>query len=169
MRLPMKFGVSLANHDALAQAHVAEVRDRVDGGVIRLRRRNNLQQPHVARRIKEVRAKPRAAELVGESFGNFAHGQPAGVGRHDGPGLADGFDFSQQSPLDIEVLDHGFDDPVHVSQFLQSSSKLPTVTKRASDGSMNAAGLDFFAASSPAAAILFRAGASASGGTMSNR
>ena len=29
---------------------------------------------------------------------------------------------------------------------------------------MNAAGLDFFAASSPAAAILFRAGPSASGG-----
>src|SRR5271170_5367756 len=53
--------------------------------------------------------------------------------------------------------------------FFKSSSKLPTVTRRASEASMNAAGLDFFAASSPAAAILFRAGPSASGGTMSNR
>src|ERR1035438_1105546 len=55
------------------------------------------------------------------------------------------------------------------ASFLMSSSKLPTVTNRASDVSMNAAGLDFFAASSPAAANLFRAGPSASGGTISNR
>ncbi len=55
------------------------------------------------------------------------------------------------------------------ASFFRSSSKLPTVTKRASDGSMNAAGLDFLAASSPAAAILFRAGPSASGGTISKQ
>ena len=55
------------------------------------------------------------------------------------------------------------------ASFLMSSSKLPTVTKRAREGSMKAAGLDFFAASSPAAAILLRAGPSASGGTISNR
>ena len=55
------------------------------------------------------------------------------------------------------------------ASFLMSSSKLPTVTSRASEGSIKAAGLDFFAASKPAVAILFRAGPSASGGTMSNR
>ena len=46
---------------------------------------------------------------------------------------------------------------------LRSSSKLPIVTRRASPGSKKAAGFDFFAASSPAAAILLRAGPSASG------
>ena len=43
--------------------------------------------------------------------------------------------------------------------FFRSSSKLPTVTRRASDGSKKAAGFDFTAASSPAAAMRLRAGA----------
>jgi len=50
----------------------------------------------------------------------------------------------------------------------RSSSKFPTVTRRESDASKNAAGFDFLAPSSPAAAILLRAGPSASGGTMSS-
>ncbi len=42
------------------------------------------------------------------------------------------------------------------ASFFRSSSKLPTVTRCASELSKKAAGLDFLAASRPAAAILLR-------------
>ena len=54
MRLAMKPGRVLAEHDALAQAHVGEARDastasgRVAGPA------HDLQQAHIARRIEEV-------------------------------------------------------------------------------------------------------------------
>ena len=105
--------------DAFAQAHVAEVRDGVDQSAVGFGRWDQFEQAHVARRIEEVRAEPGAAEVVGESFGDFADGQAAGVGGDDGAGLADGFDLLQQRALDVEVLDDGFDDPVDVGQFLQ--------------------------------------------------
>ena len=103
-------------NNALAEMNVAEVGNRVDGRAVGVGRRNEFQQPHVPRRIKEVCPKPRTAKIVGESFGNFPHGQPAGVGRNNGPGLADSFYLPQQSPLEIEVLDYRLDDPVHVGQ-----------------------------------------------------
>ncbi len=97
---------------ALAQLDVAKMRDGVDRGAVGFRSGNDFEQPHVARRIEEVSAEPRAAEIVGESFGNLADGQTAGVGRDDGSGLTDGFDSFQQRALDVEVFDYRFDDPV---------------------------------------------------------
>ena len=66
-----------------------------------------------------MRAEPAAAEIVGESFGDFADRQAAGVGGDDRPGFADRFHLLQQSPFEFEILDHGLDDPVDVGQFLQ--------------------------------------------------
>ena len=88
-------GSVFGDDDAFAEAHVAEVSDGVDGGAVGLGRGNDFQQAHVARRIEEMRAEPRPAEVVGESFGDFADGQAAGVGGDDGAGLADGFYLPQ--------------------------------------------------------------------------
>ena len=80
---------------------------------------NDFQQPHVARRIEEVRAEPAAAEVVGEAFGDLGDGQSAGVGGDDGAGLADGVDLAQQLALEVEVFDDGFDDPVDFGELLE--------------------------------------------------
>ena len=88
-------------------------------GAVGFRRGNEFEQAHVARRIKKVRAEPGAAEVVGESFGDFADGQAAGVGGDDGAGLADGFDFAQQGAFEVEIFDDGFDDPVDFGEFFQ--------------------------------------------------
>ena len=61
-------------------------------------------------------AKPVAAEIVAEALGDGMHGQAAGIGGNDGSGLAHGLDLAQQSALEIEIFDHGLDDPVAVGQ-----------------------------------------------------
>ena len=114
-----EIGSVFGEHDAFAQVHVAEVRDNINRGAVRFRRRDNLQQAHVARRIEEVSAEPCPAEVVGESFRDFAHWQAAGVRCDDGPGFANRFDVPQQGPLDVEILDHGFDDPVGFCELRQ--------------------------------------------------
>ena len=111
-------GRVFGDDDTFAQAHVAEVSDGIDRRAICLGRGDDFQQPHVTRWIEEVRAKPGPAKVVGESFSDLADGQAAGVGGDDRAGLADGFHFPQQRPLDVEVLDHGFDDPVDVGELL---------------------------------------------------
>ena len=92
---------------------------RVDGRPIGVRRRNNLQQAHVARRIEEVSAKPRTSELVGDALRDSSYGQSAGIGGDDGTGLANGFDLAKQRPLDVQILHDSFNDPVDFSQLLQ--------------------------------------------------
>ncbi len=106
------------NH-TLAQPQVAEVRDGLHGGGVGVGSGDEFQQPHIAGRVEEVSAKPVAAKLVGEPFDNFGHGQAAGVGSDDGSRLANGFDAAQQAALDVQILDHSFNDPVHISELLQ--------------------------------------------------
>ena len=48
----------LRDDDALAEAVVGELGDGVDDRRIGVRRRNDLEQPQVARRVEEVRAEP---------------------------------------------------------------------------------------------------------------
>ena len=62
MRLPMKFGVSLADHNPLAKAVLRERRDARDDDGIGVCRRDDLEQAHIARRIEEVRAEKVPAE-----------------------------------------------------------------------------------------------------------
>ena len=102
-----------------------------------------------------MRTKPDLRKSSEKPSAIFATGKPLVLVVTIVPGLRMASTLLQQRPLDLEILDHRFDDPVHFAS-LRSSSKLPTVTSRASHGSKKAAGLDFFAASSPAAAILFR-------------
>ena len=80
---------------AFTKMHVAEVRDGVDQRGVGFGRGNEFEQAHVAWRIEKMRAKPRAPEIVRESFGNLAYRQAAGVSGDDRAGLADGFYFFQ--------------------------------------------------------------------------
>jgi len=57
-------------------------------------------------------------------------------------------------PLEIEIFHHRLNDPIHLGRFFRSLQKFPTVTKE-ERRIHDAAGLDFFAPSRPAAAILF--------------
>lgn len=63
-----------------------------------------------------MRAKPVAAEIFAETFGDGMHGKSAGVGGDDGAGLAHGFYLAEQSALEFEVFDDGFDDPVALGE-----------------------------------------------------
>ena len=92
---------------------------------IGIRRGNQFQQPHIARRIKEVRAEPRTAKICRESFCDLRDRKTAGVGGDDGAGLTDGINFLQQGPLDFEVLDNRLDDPIDFAQAFQIVIEIP--------------------------------------------
>ena len=112
-------GSIFREHDALAQLRVAEVGDGRDQGGVRFRGGDQLQQPHIARRIKKVRAEPRVPEVLGKSLGDLRHRKSAGVGGDDRAGLTDGFHLLQQRTLDFEVLYDGLDNPIHLGQTFQ--------------------------------------------------
>ena len=109
----------LGVHHALAEVQIAEVRDGLHRRGIGVGSGNQFQQPHVARRVEEVRAEPAAAEVVGEALDDFGDRQAAGVGGDDRSRLADGIDLAQQFALQLEVFDDRLDDPVHLGELLQ--------------------------------------------------
>ena len=109
----------LGEDNAFAQLHIGEVHNRVQRSTVSFRRRDNFQQPHIARRIEKMRAKPRPPEIVREPFGNLPHRQPASVGGDDRARPSHGFHLLEQPALDLEILNYGFDDPVHFRQPFQ--------------------------------------------------
>ena len=100
------------------------MRNRPDQLRVRFRCRNQLQQPHIARRIEKVRAKPRPPEVVRESLRNLRHRKSARVRGNNRPRLADRLHLPQQRPLDLQVLNHRLNDPVHVGQPLKIVLKI---------------------------------------------
>ena len=109
----------LGDNHALSQTYIREVRDRIDYHLVRFGSGNDFQQPHIPRRIKKVRAEPCSPEVVGESFRDLADRKPAGIGGDDGSRFADRLNFPEQTPLDLQVLNHGLDDPIDVDQFFE--------------------------------------------------
>ena len=89
----------LGDDDALAEMMIGEVGDRGDDGGIGLRRRNQLEQPQVARRVEEVRAQPVAAELVAAALRQRADRNARGVGADDRAGPARGLNPGEQRCL----------------------------------------------------------------------
>ena len=112
------------NDNAFAQPHVSEPRDRVEQRAVSFRCRNNLQQPHISRWIEKMRAKPRPLEIIGKSFRNLCNGQAARVRGDDRARLTHSLYFLQQSTLDLKVLDHGFNDPIHLGDLLKIVFKI---------------------------------------------
>src|SRR5580658_5685601 len=106
-------------HHALAQLHVAEVRDGFHQGWVGFRSGDEFQQPHIARRIKKVRAEPRALKVFRKSFGDLCHGKSASVGGDYRARFAYRLHLLEQRALDFEVLDNGLDNPIDIGQPFQ--------------------------------------------------
>ncbi len=88
----------LAAHDALAEYEI-----RAGGHVLgerRIGRRpgHDFQQPHIARRVEEVRDQKIALERVAESLGEQRERNRRGVRGDRGAGLAHGVEFAVQLP-----------------------------------------------------------------------
>ena len=98
--------------DRFAQPLVAEVRD--DGDVVRIGRGggNDFEQPHVARRIEEVGAKPMLLQVFVEASHDFRDGKSGGVGGSDGAGFTVLEHLGEQRAFDLKVFGDDFDNPV---------------------------------------------------------
>ena len=103
-------------HHVLAQPQVDEAREAFHRSGVGLRCRDDLHQPHVARRIEEVRAEPAAAEVFRHVRGDRGNRQAASVGGHQSPWLQMRRDLLEQRLLDRQVFRHRLDHPIAVGQ-----------------------------------------------------
>ena len=96
----------------LPQSHIAEVFDRSHIGRIGVRRRDDLEQPHVARRIEKMRAEPVPAQLQGHPVDNLMNRQPARVAGDDRLRPAMLLHLIEKRPLDFHALRDDLNDPI---------------------------------------------------------
>ena len=106
----------LGHHHALAETMVGEMADGLDHLGPRLRRRDDLEQMEIARRVEEVCAEPVPPEVVAPPLRERRDRNARRVGGDDRTGAADGVDLREQSALDVELLDDRFDDPVALAR-----------------------------------------------------
>ena len=132
----------LREHDALAEPVIGEVRDGVDDRLLRLRRRNDLEQAQVARRVEEVRAEPVAAEIVAASLSERGDRNARRVRADDRSRPARGVDLLEQRALDVEPLDDGLDDPVASREASQAGVEAGGRDQRPRVGSEERVGLE---------------------------
>ena len=99
-------------HNRLPQPPVAERRHRFHVRRITRSRWDDLQQPHITRRIEEVRPKPVPLQILIQPRHNLRNRQPRGVRRRDRSWVAMLQHASQQRALDLQVLRHHLDHPV---------------------------------------------------------
>ena len=78
-----EIGGVLSVNDGFPQTLIAKGRDRLKRSRIRVGRGNDLEQPHIPRRIEKVSPKPIAPEGLTEALDDVAYRQSAGVGSHD--------------------------------------------------------------------------------------
>ncbi len=64
----------LCDHDPFAETDIREAGHALDDRRIRLRRRNDLDEMQIPRRVEEVRAEPVAAEALAPAFGERSNG-----------------------------------------------------------------------------------------------
>ena len=109
-------GYVLRDHDSLAERALRKLAHDPDHHGIRLRRRNDLEQMHVARRIEEVRAEEAAPERLPTPVEQRGHRNARRVRRHDGGRLHERFDAREQLLLGFRQLDDRFADPVALGE-----------------------------------------------------
>ena len=102
----------------LAQVAVGEGGKGCHHGGIGLRGGNHLQQPHIARRIEEVRPEE-TLPVREQACGNLRNRQAGGVGGEHGLGRKMRRHAGQQGCLDGQIFGHRFDHPVTRGQFAQ--------------------------------------------------
>jgi len=134
MRLAMKLGVFffvVRVHHLLAQDAVGEGGERGYGGGIGICGGNDLEQPHVARRIEEVRAEKPLALRVAEARGDLRNGQAGGVGGEQGVGREVRRHAGQQRGLDARFSATASMTQSQAASLGRSSSKVPGVMSAA--------------------------------------
>ena len=107
------------DHDALAQHGLAELPRRLEHARIRAGVGNELEQVEVARRIEEVHAQKTRPQRLGHRVGHGRHRETGRVGGDDGALAQVRRDALEEGGLDVESLDDGLDDEVHVAQALE--------------------------------------------------
>ena len=157
MRLAMKFGVSFALHDALAEPQVADFFQRRKHFGAGLGPGDQFHELHVARRIEEMRAGPVLLEILASGLRAIRRiGSPEVLEVTIVPGLrtastrSNNWRLISRFSATASMIQSTW--PHHA----RLSSKLPGVMSRAVSGVKNAAGRDFFAASSPASTMRLR-------------
>ena len=108
----MKFGVSLQSTTRLAEPLLRELAHELRDLRLRVARRDDFEQLHVARRIEEVRAEEVRLEIGGRFGGDLRDRQAGRVAGDDAVRLAQPVDARDELALRVEVLDDGLDDPV---------------------------------------------------------
>ncbi|MBV6465324.1 MAG: hypothetical protein PGMFKBFP_00600 [Anaerolineales bacterium] len=105
-------GRVLAKHNAFAETNFAEPRDELRHFLRSVRRRDDLQQFQIARRIKEVRAEEMLFEALRASRGDVLDGDARSIRRDNTRRLADFVNARHQILFDLQVLDDDLDNPV---------------------------------------------------------
>jgi hypothetical protein len=113
IRLAMKSGVSFATTTPLPRT-VAEGTHGLEALRGGARVRDQFQQMQVARRIEEVRAQEARAQRLRQHRRHVGDRVPRCIRGHDRALFQVRRDGFEQYFLDVEFLDHGFEDPVAV-------------------------------------------------------
>ena len=98
--------------DLLAEKAVGEGRECGEDGGIGVGSGDDLKQAHVARGIKEVRAKEFFLDLDRQYGGNLRYGQAGGVGGKQRVRGEMRHDAREQRRFDFKIFGDGFNDPV---------------------------------------------------------
>ena len=168
MRLAMKLGVSRAKTTSLPRRTSAKCAMASMAAAVGFRRGNDLHQPHVARRVEEVRAKPAPPHVLRQSGRDRCHRQTAGIGGIDRAQECGAATFCSRARLIAR-----FSVTASITQS-QSASRpdrrrsCPMVTS-APARLVEGRGLGLLAASSAGSRDLVARFAIGSGGTMSSR
>ncbi len=118
-------GSILARHDAFAEVQIAECRDPVQDVAARFLAGDHLGEMEIARGIEEVRSQKVLPEVAIEALGDEGQRNSAGVGGDNRPRRAQGGDAAPQRAFDVEILRHGFDDPLAAADAAQIVLEIP--------------------------------------------
>src|SRR5262245_46520603 len=105
-------GRVLGDDDAFTETHIRKGRNSLDNGWIRVGGRNDLQKVQIARGIEEMSAEPMTTKVRASSTCQDGDRYTGCVRRDDGAGASGSVNLFEQRLLDLDLLDHGFDDPV---------------------------------------------------------
>ena len=112
-------GAVVAGDDALAHRDIGEGGDFFDHRRVGLRPGDDLQQPHVARRVEEMGNQKVFGKSLRTPFDQRAERDGGGVRRHRRAGLAHRIDLGIERLLHVEALQHDLDDPVAIGELLE--------------------------------------------------